>query len=142
MRYRRIYHAIKSIKKGMRTKEIENLLSPFKCQYLGKGFHKRAFIVKSNKKEFVLKIGNRIKEDYNIYLDLKHNRKVKYAKIYWHTDRCLLQKKCEDVELSKECLKDFKTEAKKYGYIDVKQDNLGMVNDTITAFDLNPRAKS
>jgi hypothetical protein len=48
----------------------------------------------ANKKFLVFKVGRKLNDDFNHFLKAKGKHKMKYAKIYWVTNNCLLQKLC------------------------------------------------
>jgi len=140
MRCKKIYQIAKEIDNlsKVRTKDILKKLEKFSPKFLGRGKYKRAFLITCISKEYVFKIGELIQVDKQIFESLRYNRKMSYAKIYWTTEKCLLQRKCEIVDLSDEEIKLRKKNAKLLGYSDARKSNLGMNNGKIIAFDLKP----
>ncbi|HWC94855.1 MAG TPA: hypothetical protein VG475_17305, partial [Pseudolabrys sp.] len=64
-------------------------------RYIGRGFHKEVFAIRSRAHIRVLKISNAksTKRDLRVYNRLHPNIRNRYfAKIYWQTKYCLLQK--------------------------------------------------
>lgn len=93
----------------------------------------------------VFKIGDDVEEDKRTYDRLKYNRKINYAKIYWITKRCLLQKKCDKITWDKKRFEEHIKEKRKHVKIlqlyDYRKKNLGMLDGEIYAFDLKERPK-
>lgn len=142
MRYKRLYRVAKKIdklkiKKNLNRNKILKLLSEFNPEYIGSGAFKRSFKVKSNKRFLVLKVGRELQNDFNHFLKAKGKKKMKYAKIYWVTDNCLLQKFCLTKEpYTKREYEELKKEWKKVGYRDVHPTNIGKINGKLHAFDV------
>jgi len=145
MRYLKLYKIAKEIDKFNKNKifinknKILELLKNFKPKYVGKGGYKRVFLVKLNKRELIFKVGRDVKIQYKIYLERKHKKNFKYAKIYWATEKCLLQKYCKKVKVPVKLIKANKIIAKKNGYSDWRKDNVGLLNNKIIAFDLQSK---
>jgi len=139
IKYIKLYKIAKQIdsydKTPNRNKVLE-MLSKFKPKFLSSGGYKRCFLVKSNKRVLVFKVGRDVETQYKIYQDLKGKHKLKYAKIYWTTKRCLLQRYCKKVDVPKNLIKENKKIAKKLGYSDWRKANIGMFRNEIVVFDL------
>jgi hypothetical protein len=116
-------------KKIVRKKIIE--LFP-EAQFLGKGWFKSTYLIKSGKKFLVLKAG---KKRYTKIPETKRNRDQ--AKIYWFDNYFELQKLAEPPKGREEELEKLKQKLKKYGFIDVKLDNCGVINNRLKVFDAN-----
>lgn len=125
--------------KVLNKNKVLELLKDFKPKYIGRGGYKRAFLVKLNKRKLIFKIGKDIEIQYKIYLERKYKQKLKYAKIYWITKKCLLQRYCERVKVPKSIIKKNKIIAKIKGYSDWRAANVGMHNNEIIAFDLQTK---
>jgi len=116
----------------MPFKEIGQILKIFfpktKHYKTGKGFFKHVFVIYSDKRKLVLKIGrNRkhIRKDYTTYLSLPQNIRTRYfAKIYWRHGLFLLQKFGGDVNVPDKELKRLKDIGKKYRLRDIRKDNI------------------
>ena len=94
-------------------------------EYLGRGASKRAFKVlsRNGKRELVLKIGEpkSIKNDWKVYVHAKNNGLADryFAKCYWHTKYCMLQKFGEDRKVPPKIQRDLKERANKIGLQDI-----------------------
>ena len=136
IRYKKLYNVASQIDKSNTHKQkVIKLLDGFSPEYIGKGKYKRCFKVKSNKRELVFKVGT-IKNDMSHYKLSKGSRKAKYAKIYWETDNCLLQKLCHKGQYSTDDKKDLQTAWKKKGFVDVRDANVGKIGNRLVAFDV------
>ena len=138
MRLKKVYDIAKIIDKtpNIRTNFILEMLKQYNPKFLKRGKYKRAFLLKINKREYILKIGSLVEVDYMIYQKLKHSKTIKYAKVYWVTKKCLLQRKCDIVSLSKKEIKQQKQFAKEKLLYDARKDNLGKYKGKLYAFDL------
>jgi len=84
-----------------------------------------------------------VNEDYNHYLIAKGKHKMRYAKIYWHTKNCLLQKYCfTDGTYPKQEYNPLKNEWNSRGFTDVRFSNIGRMNGKLYAFDVLKKIKS
>jgi hypothetical protein len=139
MRYKKIYKIVKEVDKDLNRNQIMRLLSKFNPKFIGRGAYKRAFLIKANKKILVLKVGRDIKIQYEVYNNLKRS-KLKYAKIYWITDRFMIQKYCNPIKkIDSLEFSMNKRLAKKKGYSDYRKANIGTINDKMVVFDLQRR---
>jgi|SRR3989344_6438529 len=147
MKYKKLYRLAKKIdklktNKNLNRNRILKLLERFNPEYIGHGAYKRSFKVKSNKKFLVFKVGRSLQEDYNHFVISKGKHKMKYAKIYWVTDNCLLQKFCLTNEpYPKREYEELKKEWKKAGYRDVRPANIGKIKGKLYAFDVSASRK-
>ncbi|PIN94722.1 hypothetical protein COU61_00275 [Candidatus Pacearchaeota archaeon CG10_big_fil_rev_8_21_14_0_10_35_13] len=144
MKYKRLHNVAKKIdelrlKKNINRNRILKLLEKFNPEFIGSGAFKRCFKVKANKRYLVLKVGRRgFERDYDHFLLAKGKHKLRYAKIYWVTDNCLLQKFASSSEgYTREEYEELKREWKKAGYVDVRSGNIGKINGMLHAFDVS-----
>ena len=97
-------------------------------------------LIRSPKRKVVLKFGNQkaIKRDFNAYKKCGNRY---FAKIYWHTKYCMLQKYGANKKIPEDELKRLKTIAKeKYGLIDIKEDNIRKVDGIFKIVDANVKS--
>jgi hypothetical protein len=119
-------------RKSMPFKDLEAILKIFfpktKHHKTGKGFFKHVFIIHSNKKKLVLKIGRRekdIRKDYATYLSLpKSVRNIYFAKIYWIDGLFMLQKYGKATKVPDNEFKRLREFGAKYGLKDVRTANI------------------
>ncbi len=140
MKHKRLYRIAKKIDKlrkdnNPNRNKILKLLQDFNPKFIGAGRYKRSFKVESNVKNLVFKVGRNLNEDFNHFLECKGKRKLKYAKIYWVTKNCLLQRFCSKGYDNKE-YQELRKEFKKAGYIDINKNNVGRINGKLHAFDI------
>jgi hypothetical protein len=116
----------------MPYKEIErilNILFP-RTKHLatGKGFFKHVFVIHSQKRRFVLKIGRNkmhIKKDYRTYKTLPPRVRNRYfAKIYWAEGLFMLQKFGRRTKVPAQKLCQLKTFGKQYRLKDIREANI------------------
>ena len=130
-------------RQSMPYKEIETILKIFyprtKYEEAHSGFHKHVFIIHSNKKKLVLKIGRnrrRMRRDYETYHRLPKRIKNRYfAKIYWQHDLFMLQKYGREKNVPKETLSKLKRIGKDYGLKDVRPANIMKFGDAFKIVD-------
>lgn len=160
MRYKKIKTLLKEIieptilyikksrkRKSMPFKEIEVILKIFfhKTKYhkTGKGFFKHVFIIHSNKKRLVLKIGRSVRhidKDYKTYLSLpKYNRNKHFAKIYWQHGLFMLQKYGRDVRVPDYEIARLKRIGEKYRLKDIREANIMKVDNKFKIVDAERR---
>ena len=134
MRYKRLLKIAKKIDTQHRIKssKIIQMLGR-DAKFIGRGRYKRAFLVRSNKKQLILKVGA-VYGDALPFIDMKGKRVTKFAKIYWMTKHCLLQKYC-DKKVTWGAITEVRKAWKKAGYNDIKPANMGLLNGKITVFD-------
>jgi len=126
--YRRIRRRTTFPHKEVST--IVHLLFPG-SSYSGRGAFKTVHRVSSRAKDLVLKASNRrnIRNDERAYNRLPKNIRNRYfAKVYWRTKYCLLQKYGKSSKVPPERLKKLKRIAKKYGLTDVRPANVRKVD--------------
>lgn len=107
----------------------------------GRGAHKHVYKVTSTRRQLVLKVGRR----RSIIRDIKAYRRIPasernqlFAKIYWHTHHCLLQKYGEKPKVSRVELKRLRSDAKRYGLRDVRLANVRNVGGALRIVDASP----
>jgi len=116
----------------MPWKDIESILNMFfpSTSHLKprKGYFKHVFIIHSNKRKLVLKIGRTKKDmlkDYTTYNRLPKNVRNRYfAKIYWRSGLFMLQKYGVKVRVPQEEIRRLKHIGEKYGLKDVREANI------------------
>lgn len=126
--------------RALNRNQVIKILKNYNPKFIANGGFKRVFRIGTNK-FYAFKIGNPndIKIQNKIYLSLKRKRKFKYAKIYWATKYCQLQRFCITVKLTNKELEKIKVNAKDFGFYDARLSNLGKYKGQIVAFDLMPR---
>jgi len=91
---KKIYQVASLIKPRMNKNKIIELFknNNMEIEYLGRGAFKRAFKIKLNKNWYVLKVGNNVKREFDIYKKLRKRSSPSLFKIYWCEDYVCLQK--------------------------------------------------
>lgn len=102
------------------------------CSYTGRGAFKTVHKVSSRARDLVLKTTNpkNIRKDKQAYMRLPPTKRNRYfAKIYWVTKYCLLQKYGKKLErIPERDLKKLKVVAKEYGLSDVRPGNIRKID--------------
>jgi hypothetical protein len=119
-------------RRSMPFKEIEKILNVFfpktKHYKTAKGFYKHVFVIHSDKKKLVLKIGRsnkHIRKDFATYKSLPANIKNRYfAKIYWRHNLFMLQKFGKNQAVPDRVVLKLKKIGFKYGLKDVREANI------------------
>lgn len=119
-------------RKNMPYMDIESLLKIFypktKYEEINNGAFKHVYVIHSNKRKLVLKIGRakrRINKDYKTYLHMPENVRNRYfAKIYWKHNIFMLQKYGKKANIPEQELTHLKNIGKKYGLKDVRKANI------------------
>jgi hypothetical protein len=145
IRYRKIYdlvaeiieHSIGVIKRTrkrrtMPFKEIEKIINVFfpRTEHFGvaKGYYKHVFVIHSDKKKLVLKIGRsnrRITKDWVTYDTLPKRIKNRYfAKIYWSHNLFMLQKFGKKAKVPKTVEVTLRRIGRENGLKDVRKANI------------------
>ena len=126
-------------RKNFPHKKVEFLVRMlFNSKYLGKGWYKTTHLVYSAKKDLAFKFGNKeaIKRDRRLYNKLpKTIRNKHFAKIYWFTKYCMLQKYGIKTKINKIGLLKMKRIGNKYGLRDIKPDNIREVSGNLKIVD-------
>ena len=116
----------------MPFKDIEKLINIFfpKTKHFetAKGFYKHVFVIHSDKKKLVLKIGRSRKDmrkDFVTYKKLPASIRNRYfAKIYWRRNLFMLQKYGKIVRVPDKTEAALKSIGNKYGLKDVRKANI------------------
>ena len=119
-------------RKSMPFKDIEKILNIFfpktKHYETGKGFYKHVYVIHSDKRKLVLKIGRskkHIRKDVTTYQRLPENIRNRYfAKIYWRHNLFLLQKYGKKVRVPDREEQKLRKIGEKYGLKDVRKANI------------------
>ena len=111
-----------------------------KSSYLGAGAHKSAFYVPTRKKDLVLKISEtkNLKNDFRVYRHIPSTIRNRYfAKMYWATTHCLLQKWAKQPEISKKDPRiiKLKKKLKLHGLTDIRPANVGFIDGKLKVLD-------
>lgn len=112
--------------------DIEAILKIFfprtKHHQTGQGFFKHVFVIHSNRRKLVLKIGRRpkhIRKDYLTYCRLPENVRNRYfAKIYWIDGLFMLQKYGRQVNVPPKVLRRLKEVGTRYRLKDIRPANI------------------
>lgn len=121
--------------------DIVKLLFP-RSDFEGRGFFKEVHSVRSRSRTLVLKLSNAksTARDWEVYHRLPKSIRNRYfAKIYWHTKYCSLQKFGRKVRVSKQALDTLRARVKPYGLTDVKAANVRKVDGHLKVVDANPK---
>ncbi|MDD5141404.1 MAG: hypothetical protein PHY43_14230 [Verrucomicrobiales bacterium] len=108
--------------------------------YSGRGAFKTAHKISSRSRDLVLKTSQpkNIANDLKAYKRIPVNLRNRYfAKIYWRTKYCLLQKHGRKSPVPDEKLKKLKLVAKKHGLTDVRLDNIRKIDGHFKIIDAN-----
>ena len=117
----------------MPYKDIGNLVKLFypktKYEAVNNGAFKHVYVIHSNKRKLVLKVGRtklRINKDYKTYLHVPKNVRNRYfAKIYWTHNIFMLQKCGKKPKgISKQELIRLKNIGRRYNLKDVREANI------------------
>ncbi|MDO8647065.1 MAG: hypothetical protein Q7R70_01455 [Candidatus Diapherotrites archaeon] len=118
---------------------VIKLLFP-KSYKINKGWYKTAFYISSRKKDLVIKIGRtkNLKQDWKAYQKFPKGIRNKYfAKIYWHSKYCLLQKWGKAAKISNKDPRiiKLKEKASYYGLNDIKPANTAFFDGKLKIID-------
>jgi hypothetical protein len=123
------------------VKKLIGLLFP-RSSFQGKGWHKSAHKVSTRRRDLVLKTGNAksIRRDYGIFAGLsgKGSRRD-FAKVYWRTKYCMLQKFGQKKKVPSRELARLKEVARKRKLGDVREANVRYVDRTFKIIDASKR---
>jgi hypothetical protein len=111
-------------------------------KYLDSGAYKNVYQINSRKRKLALKIGREeyIKDDMESYGKLpKRIRNRYFAKIYWHTKFCLIQKFGKKSKIPPEEIKKLKIIGRKYGLADIRKANILKVDGRFKIVDASLR---
>jgi hypothetical protein len=110
-------------------------------KFEGRGAFKEVHSVHSRARKLVLKLSNAksTRRDWMVYKRLPPTIRNRYfAKIYWHTKYCLLQKYGKKVHVPKDELKKLRARVKQYRLDDIRADNVRKVDGRFKIVDANP----
>jgi hypothetical protein len=114
-----------------------------KSKWVGNGAYKNVYRVRTQARNLVLKIGDQkhILNDLRVYRRFHKNVRNRYfAKIYWRTKYCLLQKFGDPADdISPIELQKLKDKGKENGLCDVKVANIRLVDGRYKIVDANIR---
>lgn len=122
---------------------IIHLLFPG-SSYSGRGAFKTVHRVSSRAKTLVLKTSHfkNITKDMRAYKRLPPTVRNRYfAKVYWRTKYCLLQKYGRKVVVHEGELSNLKAVAKKYGLTDVRPDNIRKIDGHLKIVDASRKTR-
>jgi hypothetical protein len=108
---------------------------------LGRGFFKTAYLVSSPTRRLALKAARSryIRRDLKLYKAIPPGVRNRYfAKIYWGTEFCLLQKYGEERKVPAEIRKKLSGKGREFGLTDVREDNIRWVDGRFKIVDANP----
>lgn len=109
---------------------------------LGRGAFKTAYRVSSTARNLVLKTARSryIRRDLELYKTIPSRVRNRYfAKIYWGTKYCLLQKYGKEKNVPQKIRKKLKAKGKEFGLSDVRDDNIRWVDRRFKIVDANLR---
>jgi len=112
--------------------------------FSGRGAWKTVHKVSSRERDLVLKTSNprRLYDDWRAYSRLPPTLRNRYfAKIYWKTKYCLLQKYGKPGRVPPERLSKLKAVAQRHGLTDVRDSNIRMVDGIFKIVDASPAKK-
>jgi hypothetical protein len=121
--------------------QVIRLLFP-NSRNAGKGAFKAVFQISSRTRDLALKVSreDNIRNDWGVYNQLPKNIRHRYfAKIYWSTRYCLLQKYGKKVIVPPEVIQSLKKKVKPYGLTDVRAANIRRVDGKFKIVDANAR---
>jgi hypothetical protein len=145
IRYKKIFDLVENViepsigiikrtrkRKTMPFKEIEKIINVFfprtKHFKMAQGFYKHVFVIHSDKKILVLKIGRsnkHLRNDFATYESLPARIRNRYfAKIYWRHNIFMLQKYGKDAKIPDNVEANLKRIGCKYGLKDVRKANI------------------
>jgi hypothetical protein len=119
---------------------VVSLLFP-DSNFEGRGAFKEVHAVHSRARTLVLKLSNKksTKRDWNVYRRLPSGIRNRYfAKIYWHTKYCALQKYGKHANISEQELDKLRKRVRNYGLRDIRADNVRKVEGHFKIVDANP----
>jgi hypothetical protein len=119
---------------------VVDLLFP-NSNFEGRGFFKEVHSIRSRARKLVLKLSHAesTKRDWRVYHRLPAGIRNRYfARIYWHTKYCSLQKYGKKVPVPKQELKKLRTRVREHGLTDIKADNVRKVEGHFKIVDASP----
>ena len=125
-------------------KQLLPLLFPH-SSYKGKGWYKSAHKISTRTRDLVLKTADAkyIRRDYGIFAGISgKGRHRDFAKTYWATKYCMLQKYGKKKKVPHTELVRLKAEARKRHLGDVREDNIRFVEGRFKIVDASKRHSS
>lgn len=122
-----------------RVRRIVEAVFP-RARFLAGGAYKKAYWVPSRARDLAIKVGDsrHIRVDLKAYKRIARTKRNRYfAKIYWTTRYCLLQKYGEKRSVPPDVQSRLKRVAKRYGLTDAKKDNIRFVDRQFKLVDVN-----
>lgn len=120
--------------------DVVRLLFP-DSSFVGRGFFKEVHTIRSRAHTRVLKLSNgkSTDRDWKVYNRLPPTLRNRYfAKIYWRTKYCLLQKYGRKTEVPISVLKRLQKFGREHGLRDIKPDNIRKVDGHFKIIDASP----
>jgi len=108
----------------------------------GRGAFKTVHKISSRERDLVLKMSRNenIRNDIETYYRLPRTKRNRcFAKIYWNTKYCLLQKYGKAVKVPPHVVESLKKKVKPYGLSDVRADNIRKVNGIFKIVDASTK---
>ncbi|TSC74091.1 MAG: hypothetical protein G01um101433_1104 [Parcubacteria group bacterium Gr01-1014_33] len=136
--------------KKLPSKKVLDILMPLlfsDAQHIGRGYFKHAYYVSSSTRDLVLKIGKSesIRADIKVYKRLPKTVRNRYfAKLYWHTRYCLLQKYGKKAIVPKHIVDGLNQIGQQYGISDIgisNTKNIRKIDGHFKIIDANLRKK-
>jgi hypothetical protein len=121
------------------VRDIVPIIVPH-SKFLGHGAYKHVHLIKLKGAKLVLKTSSRksTKSDWTAYQRLPATIRNRYfAKIYWSTTYCQLQKFGKATKISKTKLQNLKAVGKKYGLTDIRPANVRKFAQQLKIVDAN-----
>lgn len=121
--------------------QVIRLLFP-NSRYAGQGASKTVYQISSRARDLALKVSreDNIRNDVSVYNQLPKNvRNRCFAKIYWNTKHCLLQKYGKSIIVPPEVIQSLKEKVKPFGLVDVRAANITRVDGKFKIVDANAR---
>jgi len=123
------------------VEQVMPILFP-RSRKIGRGAFKTVYRVESPARFVALKVtaSKHVRRDRKLYEGIPVGVRNRYfAKIYWYTKYCLLQKYGREVNVPKNVLKRLQERGRRFGLSDVRRDNIRRVEGHFKIVDANPR---
>lgn len=124
------------------VKQLLPLLFPH-SSYKGKGWYKSAHKISTRTRDLVLKTADAkfIRRDHRIFAGINgRGRNRDFAKIYWATKYCMLQKYGKSHKVPQAELLRLKEEARRRNLSDVREDNIRFMEGRFKIVDASRRS--
>lgn len=125
------------------VEDLVRLVFPI-SNFEGRGAFKEVHKIRSRAFKRVLKVSNdeSTRRDWKAYQRLPKNIRNRYfAKIYWSTKYCQLQKFGKDVKVPKDELRKLKAIGNRYGLTDIRPANVRKIDGHFKIVDASVRRK-